>query len=153
MVSLRPCYVVGGWSVPRRSEYARASLATLGIYQPLDVSAWARRHGMLSAFIEFIPATVFLPAHWRVVWPGSKTDSTGPAWQRGHKTFVVSTVREKNRAEDFARSWASARFSISDWVRIEGLGGCLFPVEVAEELKRYAPELVLSRRRQAHKKR
>lgn len=126
----------------------RRSLAHLGIYSAHDVSTWARRRGLLTAFITYTPASQVLPAHWQVIWPGHRTSTSGPAWQRGHKTFVVRSVTEKNRAEQAARTFAEVKFDVPTWVRIEGLGGDLFPAAVAEELKAYVPGLAFSDRRQ-----
>jgi hypothetical protein len=135
----------------RRSDRARQLLASRGIRTPRDLALWARSRGLLSVYIEYLPARGVLPACWQVVRPGHHTDADAPGWQRGNKTFIVRSLRDKHVFEDVATGWAGARFGETGWVRIEGLGNALLPAAVAESLVHQLPELVIYRKRQHRK--
>ena len=128
----------------------RKALLERGIVTPEDLALWARKRGMLSVYIQWLPARGAYPSHWQVVRPGYKTDPKAPAWQRGNKTWICDSLKEKNQAEENARYWASAHFDVDGWVRIEGLGGALFPDLVARELRSHIPELWVMAKRQRH---
>lgn len=126
----------------------RETLAQLGIRNPENLSAWAKARGLLGVYIRYRTAAGFLPACWQVVRPGHNTDDTGPVWQGGHKTFICRDVEEKSRVEEIAKTWASGKFGVRQWVRIEGLGNCLFPQSLSQELARHIP--INARKKRQH---
>jgi len=118
-----------------RDKANRQALMSRGIVMPADLALWARKRGLLSVYIEWLPARGAYPGHWQVIRPGHKTDPEAPAWHRGNKTWVATSVTEKNYHEESARFWASSHFAVDDWGRVEGLGAALFPDTVLRELK------------------
>lgn len=125
---------------------ARA-LAGLGLYTPELVALWARKHGLLSVYIEAYPVHGVFPACWQVVRPGYKTDPNAAGWMRGRKTFIFLSGKDKLTSEQNARNWASAHFGVEDWVRIEGFANAVFPASVGEALQIANKDIIIARNR------
>lgn len=141
-------------SSPRHQDHKRPgaklsskALGRLGLFTPDQIALWARRHGLLSVYLRQVPIRGVYPACWQVVWPGHRTDASGPAWHAGHKSFAYSDSSDRQFAERRARAWASAHFNADTWVRIEGIGGALFPDVVGDVLQTVDPEVIIARNR------
>lgn len=111
------------------------------------MSLWARRHGLLSVYLEAYPVHGIFPSCWQVVRPGHKTDPGAVGWMRGRKTFVFLSNRDKAAAEQNARNWAGAHFNVEEWVRIEGIANAIFPGPVGDALQAVDPNIIIARNR------
>lgn len=131
----------------------------MGIDSPETLSAWAQEHGLLGVFIRYTPQRAYSPikAHWQVIWPGRHTTpvvESDPPWRRGIQTFFCGSIHEKDRMEERAKTWASGKYDVDEWVRVEGLGGLLISNVLAAELKRFLPSTKpIYRKRQYHPQR
>jgi hypothetical protein len=78
-------------------------------------------HG--NVYITFIPQDNGRGGHgskYQVIRPGFKTDSNGPWYEYGHKTFTPSSHRKlgtngKAEALAEAKKWAGDRYGILEW--------------------------------------
>lgn len=81
-------------------------------------------------------------AQWQVVQPGGKTDSDGPWYNHGHKTFMLATTHmpsfteRKEAARQLAVVWAREKYGITDWER-----DCYGAYQVAGTIERAAEAL------------
>lgn len=113
-------------------------LRFLHIHNGHNASTVARDHGGVGVYISYRPkkdGRAYQNAAWQVVRPGFKTDSDGFWRDHGHKTFNVFAPVEKEPQRVAAEKWASNRYGVSEWVKIPGLPGCLFPAQDAAIIK------------------
>lgn len=113
-----------------------------GIYTPMDVSRWAKERGLLDVHIAFVKSKFRINA-WEVRSPSMYTANLS-----GFQRF--NALSGKDQAEQTAKDWASAKYGVDSWCRIEGMGNTLFPLAVAELVKEQVG--VSYRKRRQHSK-
>lgn len=74
----------------------------------------------------------FRSAAWQVIRPGYRTDPEAHWTDHGHKTFdVFRPGDQKGTRLAEAQEWAGARYGVTEWVKIPGFPGDVFPAEIA----------------------
>lgn len=123
----------------------RKQLAGQGIHTATDLALWARRHGLLSVYLELVtPMNVKDPSsYWQVVRPGYETDPDDSA-HMGNKAFPATTTAERVLALQDAVTWLSLTYGVEQWVGVAGFPNCLFPIDTARALREVCPSVVIS---------
>jgi hypothetical protein len=101
---------------------AYSKFKALGIYTPMDLSRWAKERGLLGVHIVYVNNMI------EYVWEVRKYDTL-----KHIASFPV--LSGKSQAEEQAKDWASVRYDVDCWCRIEGMGNTLFPLVVGELVK------------------
>ncbi len=102
----------------------KADLADhLRIHNVHNLVTYARDHGITPAiYIAYRPiqrGRAYLPAAWQVIRPEFRTDNDPNAYWRdlGHKTFTVTSEKDRDAARDEAVRWAEERYHVPEWVK------------------------------------
>lgn len=104
------------------------------------LAKWAREQELPDVYIDYNPAQpgrAYRSASYSVVRPGFETDP-GSHWaDHGNKTFHVFGSDAKDRMFFSAKIWCLDRFGLDPerWVKVSGVPGAWFPMEVANEVK------------------
>lgn len=113
-------------------------LRALEIFNPHNACIFAAARGGTGIYLDYRPQQPgrgFVTAAWQVIRPGFKTDPNAHWQDRGHKTFTVGIGGNRAEAEARARTWAGERYGITEWVKVPGLRGALFPAGDAQIIR------------------
>lgn len=122
---------------------ASEALKTIGCFNPHNVAVLAAKHGLRDVYLHYRTADNGRggrAAAWQVVKASGKTDPEGFWYNNGHKTFAVYRIEDRDQRLDEAAVWADLIYGISDWVKIPGASGAMFPAEVGALVKRLLKE-------------
>jgi hypothetical protein len=109
----------------------------LGIYTPWNLAGWAQSKGLLGVHIVYVNNIT------QYEWQVRRFDVL-------KKIASFPCLTGKSQAEDNAKDWASAKYDVDSWCRIEGMGNALFPLAVAQLVKEQVG--VAYRKRRQHSK-
>lgn len=112
----------------------------LGIINPHDVIKYATARdvgpGVFLRYRAQDNGRGGLGAAWQVIRPGYRTDPGASIHDNYRKTFGRdSNGGTRETALVPAKTWAGARYGITDWDTIPGLTGAVFPKPVADLIK------------------
>lgn len=117
---------------------AYSKFREIGVYTPWNLSGWAQDRGLLGVHIVYV--NNIIQYEWQV-----------RRFEVYKQIASFPCLFGKDAAEELAKDWASVKFDVDSWCRIEGMGNTLFPLAVAELVKEQVG-VKYSKRRQ-HSKR
>lgn len=110
-------------------------LQAIGVFNPYG----AAQRGESTIYIDYRPqqnGRAYQCAAWQVVDASGKKTDPGGHWQDyGHKTFNVFRRERRASQLEAAKAWAAERYGITEWGKITGLPGALFPVQTVTAVK------------------
>jgi hypothetical protein len=101
---------------------------------------WARQAGVDTpdVYLSYRPADngrAAISAAWQVNSLSHRTDPDAHWRDYGTKTFTVPYRGDRNATLEQAQTWTEGRYGITEWAKMPGLPGYLFPKALVDAAK------------------